>query len=85
MRTNKTEKIFFLIKMKESFLLLNKEDINLSIPKKVNILYQAQTQTHTHKAHTHTHTRAFKICSVKLFLYSLNYKCVTIKTVFTQK
>lgn len=71
--------------MKEYFLLLNKEDIKFSIPKKVNILYQAHTQTHTRTGHTHTQTRAFKICSVKRFLYSLNYKCVTIKTFFTQK
>lgn len=71
--------------MKEYFLLLNKEDINFSIPKKVNILYQAHTQTHTRTGHTHSQPRAFKICSVKRFLYSLNYKCVTIKTLFTQK
>lgn len=71
--------------MKEYFLLLNKEDIKFSRPKKVNILYQAHTQTHTRTGHTHTQTRAFKICSVKRFLYSLNYKCVTIKTFFTQK
>lgn len=41
--------------MKESFLLLNKEDINFSIPKKVIILFQAHTQTHTRTGHTHIH------------------------------
>lgn len=71
MRTNKTEKKKFLIRKKESFLLLNKEDINLSIPKKVNILYQAQTQTHTRTGHTHIHTHVplkFAVLNVSYIL-----------------
>lgn len=61
--------IFFKIRINETFLLLNKEDINSSKPKQVIILNQAHTQTHT-RQHRHTRTRVFKICRAKQFFES---------------
>lgn len=36
------------IRINETFLLLNKEDINSGMPKQVNILNQAHMQTYTY-------------------------------------
>lgn len=86
MRTNKTEKNFFFNKNERIFLVIEQRRYQLKHTKESKYLISGtNANTHTHRAHTHTHTRAFKICSVKRFLYSLNYKCVTIKTLFTQK
>lgn len=85
MRTNKTEKKIFN-KKERIFLVIEQRRYQLKHTKESKYLISGtNANTHTHRAHTHTHTRAFKICSVKRFLYSLNYKCVTIKTLFTQK